>query len=152
MKDLIVLKFGGSCLKSKESFRQIAKIVKDYLNKSNDYEKHLNKIRECYTKRRDQMIEAIHSYFPQDVHFYIPEGGMFIWCELPEWMLAEKLVHICMDAGVVFVPGNVFYLKGKGMNTLRLNYSKSTPDEINQGIKIIGKAIAFLNSKNKVYQ
>ncbi len=118
----------------------------------NDYESHLKAIRKCYHERKEYMQQAILKYLPADVRFTDPQGGMFLWGELPEHIPAFKLVQLCMDSGVVFVPGEVFHLNGHGKNTFRLNFSKSSPEEIDQGIQIISKAIAFLNSKNKVYQ
>ncbi len=119
---------------------------------SNDYEQHLNVIRNCYRERRDLMAKAIERHFSEDIKVRIPNGGMFFWGELPDHISSWKLMNLCLDAGVVFVPGEVFYTENKRENTFRLNFSKSTPEEIENGIKIIAKAIAFLNSKNKVYQ
>ncbi len=118
----------------------------------NDYEKHLNTIRTCYRERKEVMQTAIQTHFREDLKFTNPQGGMFLWGELPTGISSYKLVQLCMDSGVVFVPGEVFHLNGKGKNTFRLNFSKSTPDEIKHGIQVIAKAVAFLVSKNKVYQ
>ena len=125
-------------------------MVYEYLV-NNDFEMHLNKIRSCYQQRRDEMTAAIRKYFPEGVRFEPPAGGMFIWIELPEHIQTRKLLRLSMDAGVLFVPGDVFYADRNGENTFRLNFTKSSSEDIEKGIKIIGKAIAFLNSKHKVY-
>jgi len=114
----------------------------------NDYESHLNKIRTCYKSRKDMMVSAIKKYFPEGITINIPDGGMFLWVSLPRHLSSQKLVRLCMEMGVVFVPGNVFYTDGMGENTFRLNFSKSTDEEIDKGIRIISDAIAYLKSKN----
>ena len=125
-------------------------MVYEYLTQ-NDFDMHLDNVRKCYQQRRDEMMEAIQKYFPPEVAVEPPAGGMFVWARLPEQMSAGKLLRHVLDAGVLFVPGEVFYVDGKGKNTFRLNFSKSTSGEIEQGIKIIGEAIAFLSPKPKVY-
>lgn len=116
---------------------------------NNDYEKHLAQIRNCYKSRRDKMIESIKKYFPQEVDYTKPGGGMFIWCSLPDHVSSRKLMQIVLDADVVIVPGEVFSLEGVNTNSFRLNFSNATDEEIQMGIEIIGKAIKYLLSKNQ---
>lgn len=117
----------------------------------NDYEAHLYTIRNCYRGRRDCMVNAMERYWPGEVSFSIPQGGMFLWCRLPEGISATRLVQLTMDAGVVMVPGSVFFTEKSNDQCFRMNFSKSTEQEIERGVKIIGDSIAYLNSKNKVY-
>lgn len=118
---------------------------------SNDYEQHLSVIRNCYRERKDTMVEAIEKYLSPEISFSNPEGGMFLWCRLPNDIPATKLVQLTMDAGVVMVPGSVFHLNASDDHCFRLNFSKSEKEEIVKGLAIIGKSIAYLNSKNKIY-
>ncbi len=69
------------------------------------------------------MQKSIKEYFPLNVKFTKPEGGMFLWAELPEEMAALDLFDIAVKDKVVFVPGDPFYINKKRANTLRLNFS-----------------------------
>lgn len=84
------------------------------------------------------MISAMEQYFPKEVTFTRPEGGMFIWATLPEGMSSLKLFEKARENKVVFVPGNPFYTDGREANTLRLNYTNSSEDAILEGIQKIG--------------
>ena len=90
-----------------------------------DVEKHLKKIREMYRKQRDCMINMINKYFPSDVKYTKPEGGMFLWVTLPRGMSSMELFEIAIDENVAFVPGEAFYSDNPELNTLRLNFSNS---------------------------
>ncbi len=102
---------------------------------------HVRKIRAEYKKRRDVMLEAMEEFFPEGVTWTRPEGGLFLWIQLPEGMDTEKLFHIALDEKVAFVPGYVFYPNGGGKNTMRLNFSCMAPPHIREGIERLGRAI-----------
>lgn len=112
-------------------------ILLDYLT-HHDIEEHIEKIRRLYKKQCQTMISAMEQYFPKEVTFTRPEGGMFIWATLPEGMSSLKLFEKARENKVVFVPGNPFYTDGREANTLRLNYTNSSEDAILEGIKKIG--------------
>lgn len=118
---------------------------------NNDFDRHLETIRGCYKERKDVMAASLIKCLPEEVAFSDPKGGMFLWCSLSGDISATKLVQLAMDAGVVMVPGSVFFLNQTNDNCFRLNFSKSEKEEISKGIEIIGKSIAYLSSKNKVY-
>ncbi len=119
-------------------------IVYHYLN-NNDVEKHLNNIRRMYKNQRDVMVAMIQKYFPSDVEYTKPEGGMFLWVTLPEGMSSLDLFEVAIKENVAFVPGEAFYIDNPEMNTLRLNFSNSDHEQIQEGIKRLGKAIEKLN-------
>lgn len=102
---------------------------------------HIEIIRSTYRERRDVMLQAIRECFPADVRWNHPEGGMFLWCILPEGKSTIKLLEACVKKQVAFVPGTPFYPHGGGENTMRLNFSNAAPDMIREGIRRMGDAM-----------
>jgi len=121
-------------------------IVHHYLTGYN-VEKHLKIIRKMYKIQRDCMVTMIKKYFPSDVKYTKPEGGMFLWVILPERMSSMELFEAAIDENVAFVPGEAFYSEDPQKNTLRLNFSNSDEKKIEEGIKRLGKAIKQLRVK-----
>ncbi len=109
-----------------------------------DVETHLKKIRELYRIQRDCMVSMIKKYFPSDVRYTKPEGGMFLWVTLPDGMSSMELFKVAVDENVAFVPGEAFYSDNPELNTLRLNFSNSNEKKIEEGIKRLGSAIKSL--------
>jgi 2-aminoadipate transaminase len=122
------------------------RIVCQYLQ-DNDMEDHINKIRKLYKKNRNHMITAIEKYFPSNVEFTRPEGGMFIWVTLPENVSSMDLFELAIKEEVAFVPGIAFYSDHPQLNTLRLNFSNSSEEQIEEGIKRLGIAIKKLEKR-----
>jgi len=110
-------------------------------------EKHLKMIRKMYKIQRDCMVAMIKKYFPSDVKYTKPEGGMFLWVILPEGMSSMELFEAAIDENVAFVPGEAFYSEDPQKNTLRLNFSNSDEKKIEEGIKRLGNAIKHLRAK-----
>ena len=118
-------------------------IVHRYLTGYN-VEEHLKKIQNMYKNQRDCMIQMIKRYFPKDVTYTEPEGGMFLWVTLPEGKSSMELFEKAIEDNVAFVPGEAFYLDNSQPNTLRLNFSNSNNAKIEEGIKRLGNAIKNL--------
>jgi len=118
-------------------------IVHRYLTGYN-VEEHLKKIQNMYKNQRDCMIQMIKRYFPEDVTYTEPEGGMFLWVTLPEGKSSMELFEKAIEDNVAFVPGEAFYLDNSQPNTLRLNFSNSNNAKIEEGIKRLGNAIKNL--------
>lgn len=104
-------------------------------------DRHIHLIREVYGKRRDLMLAAMDRHFPAEVHWTYPEGGLFLWGTLPTYMDAKDLLKTCLDKKVAFVPGEPFHPSGGGKNTMRINFSNATHEEIQIGIQRLGEAI-----------
>ena len=119
-------------------FSQI--VIYDYLI-NNDYETHIQKIIKMYREQSDKMLSAMDKYFPDYVKYTKPEGGMFIWVTLPEGQSAMELFKKSMEQNVAFVPGNPFYVDKESVNTFRLNYTNSTDEMIEEGIKRLGSVM-----------
>jgi 2-aminoadipate transaminase len=118
-------------------------IVHRYLT-GYDVENHIQHIRNMYRIQRDCMVKMIKKYFPSDVKFTQPEGGMFLWVTLPEGMSSMELFEVAIKENVAFVPGEAFYSNNPEINTLRLNFSNSNEKKIEEGIKRLGHAIKYL--------
>src|SRR5690606_6283753 len=109
------------------------------------------KIIDLYHTQAKAMIDAMDKYFPSTVKYTKPDGGMFIWVTLPEGISAMKLFDRAMEVKVAFVPGDPFYIGKTHVNTFRLNYTNSSPEVIEEGIKRLGKILHEVTS-NKVTQ
>jgi len=105
-------------------------------------EKQIPKIIDLYKPKQEVMLNALDRCFPREWHYNKPEGGMFIWVEGPKGTDAEKLYWKCIERKAAFVPGKFFFpCEGDGLETMRLNYTMSSEEEIERGIKIIGDTI-----------
>jgi len=124
------------------------RIVFQYLI-DHDIDKHILKIREVYKRQRDLMVSMIEEFFPGEIKFTKPEGGMFLWITLPESLSSLRLFDLAKKENVAFVPGNAFYVDGGGNNTLRLNFSNSDEGKIQEGIKRLARVIKKLLMENK---
>ena len=114
--------------------------VDEFLN-ANDLDEHIAKINKVYKERRDLMLKTIDEEFPKEAKYFYPEGGMFIWVELPSHVNTRDLLVKAIDKKVGFVPGGSFYPKGDCESSMRLNFSTMENDKIVEGIKILGKLL-----------
>ena len=105
-------------------------------------DRHVQHIRSVYRVRRDAILAALKRHMPSGVRWTQPEGGLFIWVTVPEGMDTWPLLHEAVEQKVVFVPGAAFYDDGSGQNTMRLNFSNAAPEQIEEGIRRLGAAIA----------
>jgi len=127
----------AACLQSSTiSQMEISRYLRD-----NDLDAHIAKIAELYRKRRDAMMSALREYLPEECSFTHSRGGLFTWVVLPEYMDAKELQKNCLKRKIAFVPGEGFYPNGGVKNTLRLNYSTTSEEDIKKGMKILGEEI-----------
>ena len=106
-----------------------------------DLDAHVNTIRECYKKRRAVMLDTLAKELPAPCTFTRPDGGLFAWVVLPDYMDAKELQMKCLEKKVAFVPGGSFFPNGGHENTLRLNYSCMPEEKIEKGMTILGEVI-----------
>jgi hypothetical protein len=107
------------------------------------FDSHTARTNAIYKERRDAMLAALAAHMPKGVRWTRPEGGMFIWVELPSGMDAADLLQKSLaSAGVAFVPGGAFHPDGTGGNTLRLSFSCADFQKIEDGISRLGALIA----------
>ncbi len=104
-------------------------------------DKHVQVINRVYQERRDVMLDSLAENMPNGVQWTHPLGGLFLWVTLPEHMNTTELFKDAVAEKVAFVPGSSFYPCGGGENTMRLNFSYSRPEIINEGIARLGRVI-----------
>lgn len=119
------------------------RILHQYLA-DNELDDHVAIIAREYGQQKDAMVDAIHRYFPEQVHCTNPEGGMFLWVTLPQGFSSMRLFERAIARKVAFVPGTPFYVNREDANTLRLNFSCVDDETIDQGIRRLGQATAEL--------
>ena len=106
-----------------------------------DLDEHVDVIRETYRHRRDVMMEAMETYFPKEVKFTHPDGGLFTWVELPDYINSRDMAVQCLEKKVAYVPGDSFFPNGGKYNCFRMNYSGMPDDKIVAGIQAIAEVI-----------
>ncbi len=106
-----------------------------------DLDAHVEKIKAVYGKRRQVMLATMEKEFPEGVTFTRPQGGLFTWVILPDYIDATQMARKCLDKKVAYVPGGSFFPNGGNKNTFRLNYSCMDEDRIVEGIKRIAEVI-----------
>jgi len=105
-------------------------------------DEHIEKIRELYGRRCGFMLECMDQYFPDYCTYTRPEGGLFIWCTLPEGIDTIELSRRAVEKKVAFVPGSTCMVdQNKVCNSFRLNYSTMSEEKIEEGIKILGEVL-----------
>ena len=108
-------------------------------------DEHVKLIRKVYRERRDAMLEALKHYFPPEVKWTHPKGGLFLWVSLPHGMDCRSLFEAALKENVAFVPGDCFYAKsetnGEGCRHFRLNFSYGQPALIREGIRRLALAV-----------
>ncbi|MEG1891769.1 MAG: PLP-dependent aminotransferase family protein [Clostridia bacterium] len=97
---------------------------------------HIRSILPGYSEKLRLMLEAL-AQFPEGTRYAVPQGGLFVFAELPEPLNAAALFDTAVEKGVAYVPGTFFYPEGGHANTLRLNFSNSTPEQITQGMDVL---------------
>lgn len=107
----------------------------------NDIDVHIEKINAAYHDRCNTMFACVNQYFPEAVSCVRPEGGLFIWVELPANLDARKVSIACLENGVAVLPGDAFFATGSQRNALRLNFSNSSEERIVEGMKRIGEVL-----------
>lgn len=104
-------------------------------------EPHLKECCQLYAGKRDLMLSLLKQYFPKDMRWIKPDGGLFLWSKLPEGYSAMRLLDYALPAKVAYVPGDSFFADGKGINTMRLNFSNAADEIMEPGLKLLGEQI-----------
>lgn len=136
LNKFILVKQGSDLQSSTISQMEAAKFFELY-----DIDEHIKKIIDLYRARRDLMMKTIEEEFPKEASATYPEGGLFTWVVLPEYMNARELALKALEQNVAYVPGGSFFPNGGNENTFRLNYSNMNEEKIVEGIKRLGKVL-----------
>lgn len=106
-----------------------------------DIDAHVATILPVYKHRCELMIDTMRKTFPKEAKFTDPDGGLFTWVELPDYVNTRELAPLAMEKKVAYVPGSGFYPKGDVNNGMRLNYSCASDEKIIEGINILADVI-----------
>ena len=102
----------------------------------------LQKFIKTYARRRQAMLDAMDELFPPEVEWTRPEGGFFVWVTLPPYVDANSMLAEALDNGVIYAPGDSFFPDGKrGRNSMRLNFSYESPENIREAIRRLAEVI-----------
>jgi len=104
-------------------------------------DEHLKNIKALYRTKRDRMLAAMDKHFPPEVKWTKPDGGMFIWATLPEYIDTKEMFHRAVENNVAYVHGAAFFADRSGKNTMRLNYTFATDEQIDEGIQRLADTI-----------
>lgn len=107
----------------------------------NDIDKNIESNVEIYRRKRNAMLEALDKYFPVEVTWTKPQGGFFVFATLPEYIDTGEMFKEAIEENVAYVPGGPFFADGKGQNTMRLSFCFPSVEDIDEGIKRLGKII-----------
>jgi 2-aminoadipate transaminase len=110
--------------------------------RAGDWEGYLGVLRDLYARRRDVMLAALEEHFPPEATWTRPQGGLFLWATLPDYLDTTDLLARALREDVAFVPGRAAYLDGRGGSSMRLNFSGVGDDEIREGVRRIGRVIS----------
>ncbi len=114
-----------------------AKYIQDY-----DLDAHIESIRALYRHKCNLMLQALDTYMPKEVKFTRPEGGLFLWCTLPQGVSLTEFTNRAKEQKVFIVPGIAFNCdQDAPSDSFRLNYSMPSDAEIEKGIKILADLI-----------
>ena len=117
-----------------------AMVVSKYIEMF-DLDAHVDEIRELYKHRASVMVQSMKDFFPKEVSFTDPDGGLFTWAELPDYINTVEMAAECLKYNVAYVPGTSFFPNGGNEHCMRLNYSCSRDEQIVNGIRLIGDVI-----------
>jgi DNA-binding transcriptional MocR family regulator len=106
-------------------------------------ERSIATVKDALRGRRDALAEGLRGYIGEEARFVLPEGGYFLWVELPEEVDTAELHTLAAERGVTFVVGRDFMIEG-GSNALRLAYSAVTPEQADEGARRLAESLAAL--------
>lgn len=101
-------------------------------------DKQIPKIIDLYRQKKDLMIESFENYFPKDVEYTRPNGGMFLWVTR-KGANTDKMFEEAVRQKVLYVVGSAFYPDGDNHESMRLNFTFSSNENIVEGVKRLGK-------------
>jgi 2-aminoadipate transaminase len=108
---------------------------------SGTLDEHIVELRNVYGSRRDAMITALETHMPDGVSWTDPDGGFFVWVDLPDGVTVGDIDPALKDAGVDVSPGTQFYYHGGGEHAVRLSFSFANEEQIDRGVKTLADAI-----------
>ncbi|HSO74964.1 MAG TPA: PLP-dependent aminotransferase family protein, partial [Blastocatellia bacterium] len=138
-KEAVIAKQAADLHTSTVEQRAAALLLQDF-----DYDGHIKVLCRVYGERCKTMRDAIERHFPAGTRWTTPEGGLFLWVELPENVSAQEMFEDALRERVAFVPGTSFFAGEPRTNFMRLNFSNQKPEMITEGI---GRIAAILKRR-----
>jgi len=108
---------------------------------SGPWEDYVRSLIDIYRRRRDVLLDALAEHFPREAEWTHPEGGLFIWATLPDYIDTTDLLARALQDHVAFVPGRAAYVDGRGGSSMRLNFSGVGVDDIREGMRRLGEIV-----------
>ncbi|MGZ4306820.1 MAG: aminotransferase class I/II-fold pyridoxal phosphate-dependent enzyme, partial [Solirubrobacteraceae bacterium] len=105
------------------------------------WRKYVAGLAELYRGRRDVMVASLAEHFPPQATWTEPDGGLFIWATLPDYIDTTDLLARALEEHVAFVPGRAAFVDGRGGSSMRLNFSGADEDEIREVVRRIGEVV-----------
>ena len=105
----------------------------------NEFNGHVTKLRIELKKKSDAMCNALDKYFGSTANYQKPDGGIFIWVDMPENVDTSKLYDVAIKQGVAINPGHEWSINPNGKHKMRLCYGNPTIEEIDQGVKLLAE-------------
>ena len=136
IQELVIAKQAADLHTSTVEQRATARLLRTF-----DYDRHIAKLCEVYGERCRMMRNSIETHFPAETRWTRPEGGLFLWVELPEKMKAQDIFLEALEDKVAFVTGDAFFAGAPRYNFIRLNFSNQRPEMIEEGILRIAKVL-----------
>lgn len=102
---------------------------------------YIENIKNLYRVKRDAMLSALERYMPEEVTWTRPQGGLFLWVTLPDYIDTETMFYEAIEKNVAYVIGAAFHYDGSGKNNMRLNFSYPSEEEIDEGIKRLAETV-----------
>lgn len=107
-----------------------------------DLKRHFAFLCQHYRVKLEAMLAALERHMPEEAEWTRPEGGLFVWVTLPEGVDTTKMLERALAHKVAYVPGQPFFADGSGQNTMRLSFALASVEEIEEGIRRLGKVVA----------
>jgi 2-aminoadipate transaminase len=108
---------------------------------SGPWESYVRSLIEIYRRRRDVMLDALAEHFPREARWTHPQGGLFIWATLPDYIDTTDLLARALEEHVAFVPGRAAFVDGRGGSSMRLNFSGVDEDSIREALRRLGEIV-----------
>ena len=106
-----------------------------------NWQDYVRSLIEIYRRRRDVMLDALADQLPGEATWTHPQGGLFLWATLPDYIDTTDLLARAIQERVAFVPGRAAYVDGRGGSSMRLNFSGVNEDEIREGVRRLGEVV-----------
>lgn len=106
-----------------------------------DWRRYVADLVGMYRRRRDTMLAALEEHLPPEATWTRPQGGLFVWATLPDYVDTTDLLALALRENVAFVPGRAAFLDGRGGTSMRLNFSGADEAAIREGVRRIGTVV-----------